>query len=74
MSDLLSRSVARAKMDFESWRMRKPTKLLLGKREMEWLDQVVKNTPMVATCYRPREQYQGLDIYSVDDAEFLGVV
>lgn len=72
----LSSLTSRARYDFESWRDRKPTKLLLGRKEMEWLNEEARAARFVGTLTGPptRATYQGMEVYPVDDAEFLGVL
>ncbi len=75
MSAELHKSVFRAKAEFEALTNRKPTKLLLGKRELRWLVRLAESTCMtVSTKPGPsRTEYMGLAVYEMDDAEFIAV-
>jgi len=76
MSDIANRiSAAATHFEVVGYQGR-PTKLLLGRREMEeFEEQVVKqlHTVLSTGASTRRATYMGMDIYPVDDAEFLGV-
>lgn len=75
MSASIAIQVQRAFFEFEGQMGRKPTKLLLGQREQRWLNEHVKMLHPLkqAAHHKARPAFYGLEVYFVDDAEFLGV-
>lgn len=76
MSSIIQRINDALNIDESQWGGPKATKLLLGRREMEefkiWIvDPAMKK--IVGELSNRRLQYNGLDIYEVDDETFAGV-
>jgi hypothetical protein len=75
MSAALASSVHRARYEYEARTSKRPTKLLLGKRELVWLQRIAASSnAIVVTAPGPsRTEYMGLAVYAVDDEEYLEV-
>lgn len=76
MSDITDRICAAAERFEMTGYQGRPTKLLLGRREMDEFDEYV--TKHLHTVFSTggatrRPVFRGMEIYSMDDDEFLGV-
>lgn len=76
MSDITDRILVAAERFEMAEYQGRPTKLLLGRREMDEFDEYV--TKQLHTVFSTggaarRPVFRGMEIYSMDDDEFLGV-
>ena len=75
MSTNLPSFVHTARCNFEMDTGKKPTRLLLGKRELGWLKNIAADYGFIVSVRSGsvRSEYMGLPVYEMDDEEFLGV-